>query len=191
MLDGGAAGGLLALRAGADVGAVLTEVAALAARPGMPVGTAAPVDSLAEARAALREAELAAGAAAYAGEVQAGSLVRLAELGLAGLLYQLRDDPRVLEYSERQLDALLAHDERHRHQPRPGAHDLPEGRRQQGGRVGQGRPRQPTLYDRLHKIQELVGGSLESAQVRLDLQVALLVRRCAGTQVAGGTSSGS
>ena len=177
--------------AGADVGAVLTEVAALAARPGMPVGTAAPVDSLAEARAALREAELAAGAAACAGEVPAGSLVRLAELGLAGLLYQLRDDPRVLEYSERQLDALLAHDERH------GTNlvqvltiylEAGGNKAVASARAGLARP---TLYDRLHKIQELVGGSLESAQVRLDLQVALLVRRCAGTQVAGGTSSGS
>ena len=178
VLDGGAAGGLLALPAGADVGAVLTEVAALATGPGMPVGTAAPVDSLAEARAALREAELAAGAAAWAGGVLTGSVVRLADLGLAGLLYQLRDDPRVLAYSEGQLEALLAHDERH-------GTDLVQvltiyleaggNKALASARAGLARP---TLYDRLRKIEQLVGASLESAQVRLDLHVALLALIC-------------
>ena len=41
--------------------------------------------------------------------------VRLADLGLAGLAYQLRQDPRVLAFAEHELGPLLLHDQPARH----------------------------------------------------------------------------
>ncbi|HUD36898.1 MAG TPA: PucR family transcriptional regulator ligand-binding domain-containing protein [Streptosporangiaceae bacterium] len=112
--------------------------------------------------------------------------VRLADLGLAGLLYQLRDDPRVVNYAERELGPLLAHDA-------TAGTDLIRVLAiylQAGGnktataaRTGLARP---TLYERLHQIEQVTGQPIESPQAQVAFAVALLAY-----SVAGGTSSGS
>ncbi len=172
VLDGGAVAGLLALPPGADADAVLHEL--ITALGQVAAGTAGPAWTLSEVREALREARQAVGAAVTLGA--GGPLVRLPDLGLGGLLYQLRDDPRVLSYAERQLAPLLT---------APGERlvDVLSVYLEAGGnkavtaaRAGLARP---TLYARLRRIEQLLGASLESADVRLGLQVALLARRCA------------
>ncbi|HUC57901.1 MAG TPA: PucR family transcriptional regulator [Streptosporangiaceae bacterium] len=175
-VDPGQTCGLLSLPPGADVDAVLAELAA-ALKPalvetGVPVGVGGPAGTLAEARGALLEAGQAAGAAVCLGDDR--PFVRLADLGPGGLLYQLRDDPRVLAYAERQLAPLLAHD---------GLIEVLTVYLEAGGNKAAAAARsglaRPTLYDRLHRIERLLGGSLDVPERRLGLQVALLARACA------------
>ncbi|MFD7503240.1 PucR family transcriptional regulator [Streptomyces sp. NPDC059850] len=97
-----------------------------------------------------------------------------ADLGLPELLYTLRDDVRVQNYVERQLGRLMQHDERH-------GGDLLAILRQYLDAAGNksvaakqaGLSRQ-AFYQRLHTIERLVGGSLESGAQRSRLHVAVM-----------------
>jgi PucR family transcriptional regulator, purine catabolism regulatory protein len=185
----GLAGGLLALPPGADADAALTAVLGGLGQPAITAGAAGPVTSLGEARTAIHEAVLAAGAIAHAAEGAVGAarpFVRLADLGLAGLLYQLRDDPRVISYAERQLGPLLAHD------AATGTDlirvltlYLQSGANKAAAAAHTGLAR-PTLYERLHQIEQVTGQQIDSPQAQVAFAVALLAY-----SVAGGTSSGS
>jgi PucR family transcriptional regulator, purine catabolism regulatory protein len=185
VLPDGTAGGLLALPLGADPAVVLSSLAVAAGdRLAGPIGTAAPVLALADAREALREAGAAAGAAVSAGGA-AGPVVRLADLGLTGLLYQLRDDTRVVSYAERQLGPLLARDERTGTDLlRVLAVYLAAGGNKAVA-AQQAKLARPTLYERLHQIEQVLGTSLDSPETRLALHVALLAHRQHGAPVPG------
>ncbi len=177
VLPAGPAAGLAALPIGADATAVLTGLARSAGdRLTGPIGTAAPVLTLADARPALHEAVAASGAAVSAG-VAPGTVIELAELGLTGLLYQLRDDTRVVRYAEQQLGPLLAHD------ARTGTelalvleiYLAAGGNKAEAAQLAS--LARPTLYERLHQIEQVLGTSLERPQARLALHVALLAHR--------------
>jgi PucR family transcriptional regulator, purine catabolism regulatory protein len=172
------AGALLALPPGADHDAILATLADRLGQefePGSPpsMGVGRACSALDQARNAFRDAGDAAEAGAFFGVSRL--YVRLADLGLAGLLFRLRDDPRVQAFAESAVGALLAHDA-------AAGTDLTGllGTYLAGGgnkalaaqRAGLARP---TLYDRLRQIEQLLGVSLESAQARLDLHAALLV----------------
>ncbi len=178
-LDDHRSGALLALPAGAGEDDTLTRLAgrlrASAVGPAVVIGVGPAAVTVAQARHSIRDAVEAAGLAAAN---RSGRLyVRLDDLRLAGLLYQLRDDPRVLAFAERELGPLLAHDER------AGtilvqvlASYLAAGgnKAEAASRAGLARP---TIYERLRQIEELCQVSVDSAESRVALHAALIVLR--------------
>ncbi len=189
-LDERQVGALLAAPAGADPEAILTRLAGRLRRADQAgcieaIGAGQPITSLHDARRALREAGDAAGAAAWRG--QSEPVARLAGLRLAGLVHQLRDDPRVLAFTERELGPLLSHDEI----AGTCLADVLAVYLECGGNKAKAAQilglARPTLYERLRQIEHLLGASVESAESRLALQAALLVRQ---SQVSAATARG-
>ena len=140
----------------------------------MSFGTAPAVTTVAEARGALNEADLAVSAS----PAPSARFVRLADLGLAGLIYQLREHPALLEFAEQQAGPLLRHDELH-------GTDLTAVLRcylASGGNKAEAAHRsglaRPTLYERLRSIEQVLGIGLDSPESRLALHLALLTLRC-------------
>ena len=108
------------------------------------------------------------------GRVPAGSrdplFYRLPDLRLRGLLHLLRDDPRLQTFVERELGALLAAD--------PGLIDALAAYLTAGGNKAEAAKAshlaRPTFYERLHRIERILGTDLSSAESRTSLHVALL-----------------
>lgn len=185
VLDDAAVAALLALAHPGDADEVAGRLAGAAGAGVIGAGTVCA--DLAAARAALREARSAAAAAAALREGAPGTgrpFVRLADLGLAGLLYQLRDDPRVLAFAERELGPVLRHDDTAPGQDGAGRTGLTAvlaayletgGNKARTARLcGLARP---TLYERLRQVEQLTGVSLDDPAARLALHAALLVRQ--------------
>ena len=99
---------------------------------------------------------------------------RLPDLRLRGLLHLLRDDPRLQAFAERELAPLLRHDHAAGSQLVAALTAYLEA----GGNKAEAAKRahlaRPTLYERLRQIEEVLGTSLEPAESRLSLHVALL-----------------
>ena len=191
-LGGRQAGALLALPSGTDHDETLTRLAdrvrAAVLCPADAIGVGPAAASLGAARSALNDAGEAAGAAAQVGASPRGPgqrgqgqpFARLADLRLAGLLYQLRDDPRVLAFAERELGRLLLHDE----QAGTDLAAVLASYLEAGGNKAEAAQRaglaRPTLYERLRQIEQVLGVRIESAESRLALHAALLSRRLSG-----------
>jgi purine catabolism regulator len=190
-LGAGRAAGLLALPGGDDSDAVLAGLGSWLGRAcgsEVVLGAGPAVSSVVEVRAAFAEADQAASAAmSSAGprSALAAPFVRLADLRLGGLLYQLREHPALLAFAEREVGPLLRHDDAM-------GTDLV---RVLGCYLGSGGNKadaahraglaRPTLYERLHAIEQVLGTKLDSAESRLALYVALLAatqRRLAAEQ---------
>jgi purine catabolism regulator len=189
-LDDVRAGALLSVSAGADPEQVLAGVCAaarlalarLARRPyGMPsgepvVGVGTPAASMREARRSLLEARQVADAAADAPREQDGRFFyRLADLRLRGLLSLLGGDARLATFVDRELGPLRDYDAAH-------GTDLTgvlAAYLAAGGNKAEAAARahlaRPTLYERLRHIERILGVSLDSAESRTSLHVALLV----------------
>ena len=126
-----------------------------------------------ESASSLREARQVVEAAT--GSNGSGKLYhRHADLRLRGLLHALGDDPRVQQFTESELGALLEHDARH-------GSDLVALLRQflsvGGNKVALARVAhrsRSALYVQLAKLEEILGFSLDDAESRLSLGVALL-----------------
>ena len=181
----GQACALLSLPPGTDPGHALSRLAARLRRsgalaPASSVGVGDPCADVGELRAAFGYAENAAGAAARmpaAATAGGPPFVHLADLGLAGLVYQLRDDPRVLTFAERELGPLLAHDDRH-------GTDLMTvlaAYLETGGNKAETAKRcgiaRPTLYERFSQIAQVLGAGPDDAGRRTTLHAALLIRQ--------------
>jgi len=195
-LDDVRAGALLSLERQADPDQALSAVCAgarqrLAHRSRMPagpgpaahdpvigIGSAAP--SMREVRRSLLEAQQVADAAAQAAQAPPGGperpFYRLADLRLRGLLYLLAGDSRLGTFVERELGPLAAYDAAH-------GSDLTgvlEAYLAAGGNKAVAAARahlaRPTLYERLRHIERILGVSLEAADSRTSLHVALLAR---------------
>ena len=194
-LDDVRAGALLSADAGADPEQVLAGVCAAARlalarrarRPyGMPsgepvIGVGTPASSLREARRSLLEARQVADAAADSspardGGAQDGRLFyRLADLRLRGLLSLLGGDARLATFVDRELGPLRDYDAAH-------GTDLTgvlAAYLAAGGNKAEAAARahlaRPTLYERLRHIERILGVSLDSAESRTSLHVALLI----------------
>ncbi|WP_444542264.1 PucR family transcriptional regulator [Catellatospora chokoriensis] len=133
------------------------------------------VDSLREARRSLVEARQVAQAARHD---PTGPVVhRLPNVGLPGLLHLLRDEPRLQTFVERQLGALLAYDAEH---PRdallPTLRVFLEHGRNKSIAAGAAHLSRPAFYERLARIERILGVDLDSVQACLSLHVALLAR---------------
>jgi purine catabolism regulator len=172
-------GALLSAGRGADPDAVLIAVCA-AARQRLPggdavIGAGSAAGSLAEARRSLLEAQQVAAAAAAAPSAGRGRpYYRLADLRLRGLLHLLGDDARLATFVERELGALIAHDQAHGTALTRvlGAY-LAEGGNKAAA-AGRAHLARPTFYERLRLIERILGVSLDSAESRTSLHVALL-----------------
>ena len=104
---------------------------------------------------------------------------RLADLRLRGLLYLLGGDARIATFIDRELGLLLAYDAAH-------GSDLTgvlAAYLAAGGNKAEAAARtnlaRPTLYERLRHIERILGASLDSAESRTSLHVALLAAHAA------------
>jgi purine catabolism regulator len=97
---------------------------------------------------------------------------RLADLRLRGLLHLLRDDPRVQTFVERELGPLLAAEPDTALLGVLAAYLAAGGNKAEAAK--QAHLARPTFYERLRRIERILGTDLGSAESRTSLHVALL-----------------
>jgi PucR family transcriptional regulator, purine catabolism regulatory protein len=134
------------------------------------VGTS--VGAVRDARRSLLEAVQVADAAIR----QSGGPAyhRLVDVRLRGLLHLLRDDARMQTYVERELGPLLAYDtERGTNLVAMLGIYLDQGRNKSAAADAAHLSR-PSFYERLHRIERVLGVDLDSVESCLSLHVALL-----------------
>jgi purine catabolism regulator len=174
-LDDSRVAALLSLPSRADADAVLAQLAERL-RPrlqaGEVIGAGSVVESVTGVQRTFLEADQVAEVAA---RTPAGlPFYRLPDLRLRGLLHLLRDDPRLQAFAERELGPLLRHD----HAAGTDLVGALTAYLEAGGNKADAAKRahlaRPTLYERLRQIEEVLGTSLEPAESRLSLHVALL-----------------
>jgi purine catabolism regulator len=146
------------------------------------IAAGSTADSMRDVQRSFAEAEQVADAAAADPEVTwppaVASLtrpfLRLADLRLRGLLQLLRGDARLQSFTEREIGKLLAYDTAHG----TSLTGILAAFLDAGGNKAEAAKRahlaRPTLYERLSHIERILGVSLESAQSRTSLHVALL-----------------
>jgi purine catabolism regulator len=102
---------------------------------------------------------------------------RLADLRLRGLVHLLRDDPRMQTFVERELGPLLAAE------PDTSLLDVLAAYLAAGGNKAEAARHahvaRPTFYERLRKIERILGTDLGSAESRTSLHVAVLALEAA------------
>lgn len=156
-------------RAGADTGAGAPVVAA-----GSSVG------SVRDARRSLLEAAQVADAALHGSPdgrgpgPRAASYYRLPDVRLRGLLHLLRDDARLQTYVERELGPLLEYEEAHGGELLRVLRIYLEQGRNKSAAADAAHLSRPSFYDRLHKVERVLGIDLGSVESCLSLHVALL-----------------
>jgi purine catabolism regulator len=186
-LDDARAGAMLSLSPRADADRALGSLAArMSDWDGLIIGVGTAAGSIRDVRRSFLEATQVADVAAERpdGWGPAGSgggrppFYRLADLRLRGLLHLLRDDPRVQTFVERELGPLLAAD------PDTGLLDVLAAYLAAGGNKAEAAKRahlaRPTFYERLRRIERILGTDLGSAESRTSLHVALLALEAAG-----------
>jgi purine catabolism regulator len=132
-----------------------------------------------QVRRSLLEAQQVADAAAQPPSVGGQPFYKLADLRLRGLLHLLAGDARLATFVERELGPLLGYDATR-------GTDLTEvlaAYLAAGGNKAEAATRaqlaRPTLYQRLRHIERILGVSLDSAESRSSLHVALLAAESA------------
>ena len=174
-LDGDRVAALLALPPRADPDAILGRLAT-ELRPRLHdtdvIGAGSIVDSVSAVQRSLLEADHVAAAALASGPRQ--GYYRLPDLRLRGLLHLLRDDPRLQSFAERELGALLAHDESAGPALMPALIAYLEAGGNKAEAAKQAHLARPTMYERIRQIEDVLGVSLEQVESRLSLHVALL-----------------
>jgi PucR family transcriptional regulator, purine catabolism regulatory protein len=181
-LDESRVAALLALPPRADPDVALGLLAEQL-RPRLGSGDVIGAGSVVESVAGVRRAILEAGQVAEVAARRGTGLpfYRLLDLRLRGLLHLLKDDPRLQAFAERELGPLLVHDDA------AGTNLLATltAYLEAGGNKAEAASRahlaRPTLYQRLRKVEEVLGTSLESAESRLSLHVALLALQAVST----------
>lgn len=148
-------------------------------------GAAGPVTGFAGLAPAVGEAAFVADVATAMQGGTAGRVWRASDLGAQGLLWQLRDDPRLLGYVDAQLGPVLRLDGRAREQ----ALETLSAYLEAGGAmtafaaaVGLSRP---AAYARLARLRDLLGRDLEQPRTRLSLHLAVLALQQAAAAQGG------
>jgi purine catabolism regulator len=176
-LDDARAGAMLSLSPRADPERVLTGLATRMRErlDGVVIGVGATAGSIRDVRRSFLEATQVADVAAEgrAADGAGGSLFyRLPDLRVRGLLHLLRDDPRLQTFVERELGPLLAAEPGH------SLLDVLSAYLAAGGNKAEAAKRshlaRPTFYERLRRIERILGTDLSSAEARTSLHVALL-----------------
>lgn len=187
-VDGDRVAMILALARGAVVedqlatvcAAVLTEVRRVDGVRHAVIGVGPDSDALLDTASGLADAMEVAAVAASMRAAPTRMFFRSADIRLRGLLSLIRDDPRVQSFAETELSALLRHDIRH------GADltatlrrflDLAGNKTELAKALAISRP---TLYDRLARIERILGVDLDDGESRTSLHTALLVRELTG-----------
>lgn len=140
------------------------------------IGVGHPRGSLLEAAAGIDGAAHVAETSATLRGVRK-PFYRATDVRLRGLLALLRNDPRVQQFVESELEALLQAEAQGR-----GGHLELLGRYLEAGgnkaaMARSGYLSRPTLYARLARLEELLGVDLDDAESRTSLHVALLLHR--------------
>lgn len=149
---------------------------AVTAAPAWTIGVGRPRSTLLEAAAGIDEAAHVAETAATL--PSAGKpFYRATDVRLRGLLALLRNDPRVQQFVESELEAVLQADAQG-----SGSHLELLGRYLESGGnkaalARSGYLSRPTLYSRLARLEELLAVDLDDAESRTSLHVALLLHR--------------
>jgi PucR family transcriptional regulator, purine catabolism regulatory protein len=179
-LDDARAGAMLSLSPRADPDRVLGSLAARLGsdRDGLVIGVGAAVGSIRDVRRSFLEASQVADVAVerpggwFPGGQDRPAFYRLADLRLRGLLHLLRDDPRVQTFAERELGPLLDAE------PDTALLDVLAAYLAAGGNKAEAARHahlaRPTFYERLRRIERILGTDLDSAESRTSLHVALL-----------------
>ena len=184
-LDDARAGAMLSLSPRADSDRVLTQLATrIFERAGTPpddlvIGVGATAGSIRDVRRSFLEASQVADVAAERRDGRGAGIgedrplfYRLPDLGLRGLVHLLRDDPRLQTFVERELGALLACE------PDTGLLEVLAAYLTAGGNKAAAAKNshlaRPTFYERLGRIERILGTDLSSAESRTSLHVALL-----------------
>jgi purine catabolism regulator len=163
----------LCARLAPRLASVLAATARQAAEGGVPViGAGSPVSGMTEVRRSFLDARVVADVALR--HPDGRPFYRLPDLRLRGLLHMLRDDPRLAAFAERELGPLVAHDAAHGTRlVRDLAVYLEEGGNKAAA-AARAHLARPTFYQRLQLIESVLGVSLDSAESRASLHVALL-----------------
>jgi PucR family transcriptional regulator, purine catabolism regulatory protein len=175
-LDDDRAGAMLSLGPRVEPDDVLTALAGrIRDRAGadpdvLVIGVGATAGSIRDVRRSFLEASQVADVAASRPDGRDLLFYRLPDLRLRGLLHLLRDDPRLQTFVERELGALLTAD--------PGLVDALAAYLAAGGNKAAAAKAshlaRPTFYERLRRIERILGTDLSSAESRTSLHVALL-----------------
>ncbi|MFF1794621.1 PucR family transcriptional regulator [Kitasatospora sp. NPDC058263] len=186
-LDDEGVGVLIALAAQQDEHAALDAFAAALRRltaeadreaapaPAPVVAAGSSVGSVRDARRTLLEATQVADAALHdAPGGRAAAYYRLPDVRLRGLLHLLRDDARLQTYVERELGPLLAYDAEHNAQLVQMLRIYLEQGRNKSAAADAAHLSRPSFYDRLHKVERILGVDLDQVESCLSLHVALL-----------------
>jgi purine catabolism regulator len=189
-LDDARAGAMLSVSPRADADRVLASLAARLGSDwdGLIIGVGTAVGSIRDVRRSFLEASQVADVAAerpdgwsFAGsDPGSGSgsgsgqppFYRLADLRLRGLIHLLRDDPRVQTFVERELGPLLAAEPDTSLLSVLAAYLAAGGNKAEAAK--QAHLARPTFYERLRRIERILGTDLGSAESRTSLHVALL-----------------
>jgi purine catabolism regulator len=178
-LDDVQAGAMLSLGPRAPVDELLTTLATRirdrlgTGHDGLVIGVGATVGSIREVRRSFLEASQVAEVAADSVETGQGPpFYRLPDLHLRGLLHLLRDDARLQTFVERELGPLLAHERSAELLAVLKAYLEAGGNKAEAAKNSH--LARPTFYDRLHRIERVLGADLTSAETRTSLHVALL-----------------
>src|SRR6202046_397019 len=102
---------------------------------------------------------------------------QLPDQRLRGLLYQLRDDPRVRSFVDRELGALVNYDAVHGTRVVGGLPGVLWAGGNKALAASRAHMARPTFYQRLRVIEAVLGVSLADAESRASLHVALLALR--------------
>ena len=180
-LDDDRAGAMLSLGPQVEPDDVLTGLATrIRDRAGVDpevlvIGVGATAGSIRDVRRSFLEASQVADVAASRLDSAPALFYRLPDLRLRGLLHLLRDDPRLQTFVERELGGLLGTD--------PALIDTLEAYLAAGGNKAEAAKAahlaRPTFYDRLRRIERILGTDLSSAESRTSLHVALLALNAA------------
>jgi purine catabolism regulator len=175
-LDGDVVAALLSLRRNGDDSEALRGFVAGLRRSGVTrdvvVGVGAPALAVADARRSLLEAMQVADAALHLSEDR--DYFQMPDLHLRGLLQLLRDDIRLQTFAERELLPLLEHDEKHGTSLTPALRAYLMSGRNKTAASELAHVSRPWMYEQLTKIERVLGVDLESEEVCVSLQVALM-----------------
>ncbi len=156
--------------------AALRRLSAEAGRDGAEpvIAVGSSVGSVRDARRTLLEATQVADAALHDAPGGRAAYYRLPDVRLRGLLHLLRDDERLQTYVERELGPLLAYDAEHGGQLVQMLRIYLEQGRNKSAAADAAHLSRPSFYDRLHKVERILGVDLDQVESCLSLHVALL-----------------
>ncbi|MET8076057.1 PucR family transcriptional regulator ligand-binding domain-containing protein [Streptomyces sp. NPDC005303] len=148
--------------------------AALALSPRAVVSVGCEVDDLTDVPRSFRQATRVAEATPPGQPLPPGrAFHELADIDLRRLLYALREDTRIQDYTEQRLGRLIDHDTHHGTDLLTTLRQYLDAAGNKTGAARRGGLSRETFYQRLRTIERLLGCDLESGEQRTALHVAV------------------